>query len=192
MGDEDDKKKSQQHVDAVRTYWDRQNSMTEAEKVADKALREGRIEQIAEIMRECYGADGKTLWTRKLRLQLGREWGLTDQQTQKLSGEAHKRVTSEVDNPEELRRTVGIAVMDGLALAFRKKDWKAVAALGALGIKMADRVQKIEVTIETKQPTPADAARAVAEMFGTKVSNFDECEKESPGGTEPAGDPSEE
>ena len=138
-------------------------------------------------MRQFCDSKGNVLWTRKLRLALGKSWGLTDRQVRDLSNEAHRRVCEEVDDPESHRRNVGSVMLDGLAHCKANKDWKTAAVVSTVILKMADGPVKIEVSVETKQPTPADAARAVREMFTDRVENDESKSDES--GASSEGDP---
>jgi hypothetical protein len=152
---------------------------TEKERASARALKESRIETIAGMMRQ-FQVGGQLTWTRKIRLGLGKAWGLNDNQMMVLSGEAHKIVALEVDDPESIRRNVGAVMQDALVDCSHKKDHKGAAIVSTVMIKLAEgAAKKVEVVVELKQPTPADAARAMQEVFGTRVLKLEDTETRS-------------
>lgn len=177
--------------EAAKAREARLGEMTEQEKAAARDLKEARIEEIVKIMRP-FAINGKLTWTRDVRLDLGALWGLSDAEVRRLSAEASKRIREDVDDPDELRRSAGEVILDQLAVAHSKNNVKDIALLAALVIKMADGPgQRIDISVETKQPTPSDAAQAVKEMFGVRVSNDKELTESEPTDSDPKG-PAEE
>ncbi len=152
---------------------------TEKEKAAAKAIRQSRIETIADMMRQ-FQSGGQLTWTRKVRLALGKAWDLNDDQMMVLSGEAHKIVELEVDDPQSIRRNVGAVMQDALVDCHNKKDHKGAAIVSTVMIKLAEgAAKKVEVTVELKQPTPADASRVMQEVFGNRVLKLEDTENRS-------------
>ncbi len=171
--DKDDDEKDARSI-AQRKRWDRYQSQTEQERIADKDLKEARIEEIVKIMRPM-AINGKLTWNRDVRKDLAALWGLTDHDIRRLSAEASKRIREDVTDPDELLRSAGEVLLDNLAYAHNKRNVKDIVALTGLVMKLAEgSVQRIEVTVEAKQPTKADAARAMENIFGKRVSNADE------------------
>ncbi len=134
-----------------------------------KDIKEQRIEQIAGLMRQMATKQGKPLWDRKIRQSLGKSWNLSDVEVRKLSAEASKRVAADVTNSEEITNFVGAAFADAMAFTFAKKDWRNMVALMGVGLKLAQTPVKVEIEVQAKQPTPADAAEAVRKAFGDKI-----------------------
>jgi hypothetical protein len=178
--------KNPKKSEAAKRRWAREHSLTPKQKIDEKDLKEARIEHIVDMMRPCIDkATGQLTWTRKIRKALAASWGITDVEIRRLSSEASARVSEDVDDPEELRRTVGEGMLDSFADALRKKDIKNLVAIGQVMLGMADKsAKRIEVEVTIKQPSAADAALAVREMFGVRVSNDSSTE-----GADPVVDP---
>ncbi len=165
MADEKTPKHPKKSI-AAQKRWDREHAKTEQQKDADADLKEARIEEIAALMRRFADKQGQLLWTRKRRLEMGKAWGLTDLEVRRLSAEASKRVCEEVDDPESQRRNVGTVMTDQLARAHAMRNVKDAVAVSMVILKMAERSQSLQVTVEVKQPTAADATAAAREIFG--------------------------
>lgn len=160
------------------------------EKVKAEEIREGRIEQIMAVMMQFADKRGEPTWNRHVRKAFAASWKITDAQVKALSSEASKRVKSWVEDPEEVRRNVGVLLDNGLRKTMANQDWNNAAKLSLVALKMTDGPTKVELTVKTKQPTPADAAQAVKDLFGVRVSNAEDLEGTVIGETEPAdGDP---
>lgn len=145
----------------------------EQDKIKAAELKESRIEQIAGLMRQFADSQGKPVWTRAVRKALAAAWKMQDWEIKKLSAIASKRVRAEVNDPEEVRRNVGVVLDTGLRTTLAKGDWNNASKLASVALKMTEGPIQVEITAKTavRQPTPADAAQAVREVFGVRVSN---------------------
>lgn len=149
------------------------STKTEVEKVKAAGIKEDRIEFISAIMRLVCTSDGKRTWTRKAAQKLAAEWGMTLQQVYALSGEAHKRVKSEVNDPEAIRRDTGSAWYIGLCKAIADNKLSDLAKFVALGDQLTKGPVQVEVSVKAKEPTAADAAQAILDMFPKKIKSED-------------------
>ncbi len=146
---------------------------TEQERIAAEDLKESRIEQIMSLMRQVATKTGAPTWDTKIRKALAVQWKMEDKKVRVLSNEAHKRVIAEAKGQEagSIQRNTLLGLDEGLRTTFSKKDWKSFAVLGELGRKITEGPVQVEVSVKAKEPTAADGALAVREMFGVRVTN---------------------
>lgn len=166
---------------------------TEKDKIAATSLKEERIEQIMSIMRQVATKSGAPTWNKKVSRALAMGWGLTNKNVTNMACEASNRIRAEVLGtapPGEvlsLRDNLLHALQKGILQVAGTNDTKAMAVYGPIIAKITDGPTRVEVTVKTKEPTPVDAAAAVTEMFGKKVS-YSGSGEEPADSTESAGD----
>lgn len=81
---------------------------------------EARIEQIAEMMRQCK-------WKRRTSVrELAKEWGLSEISISIAASKASQKVMGELEDPERLTTKIGTTLEKIVEQGFEEKNYKAV------------------------------------------------------------------
>lgn len=123
---------------------------------------EERIEHIAEMMRNLEWRRGKSLKA------LACEWGISPSTVGNYSAEASRRVRKEVQDPEEVGRTVCTALDKTIRLAVRDDDRRSIVQAAKVwsDIAGAGAAQRLDITHGANEATPAAAREIMNQLFG--------------------------
>lgn len=152
-----------------------------ARAVGLKAVAD-RVDYIADLMRDLQWRRGKT------GKELAQVWGVSKAAVEKYAAEASRRVRAEVQDPDEVGRTVCSALSQVLQKTMAKGEYRTTVRAAdtwaqIAGAKAAEK-HEVSTTIEA---TPADASKVMKDLFGQVTPDKDEDAAEpEPGSNEDA------